>query len=133
MIGNLDQILCAGGFSNQHTVRVIFFQNIINLCDLAVHLVAGNRILRVDQKELVLIVFQKVGNRGGKDFLRYRRAYHGIEAQRIGDSVYLINLLYHSLSVLSLHFGVRKDHVGGADVKTILKLGVGDHIIQILR
>ena len=54
-ICNIDQILGARRFSNEHALVVILFYHLIDLVDLLVYLVAGYFVFGTDDQQLIIV------------------------------------------------------------------------------
>ena len=133
MIGGVDHVLHAGRFANQHAGVVIFLQYGIQTVQLVADGVAGYLVFRVDEHQLPLAIVQQGADGIRQDVLRHHWADNTLEAENVFHAVYLLHLIDHIPHITGGEIGVHQQHVGGGDVEVLRQLGIGDHIVDVLR
>ena len=132
VVGGFDHILGAGGFTDEHTARIVFFKDVVKLGNLIVDLVACHLVFRVYKHKLPVVALKHAFKIVGDYFLGNKRAYHAFHSQYIFNAVHLFHFLNHGADILIRGVGVHKYHVGGGHIKFLRKLAVGDHIGHIV-
>ncbi len=132
VVRSLDHVFHAGRLPYEHAAFVIFFQNIVQGVDLAVHLVAGHFVFRIDQHQFPFVAFQDAGDGLGQDFLRHQGTNHGFQSQDIFHSFHLLHLPHHLADVSRRHICIDQKHMSGRNIEFFLELGISDHIFHIL-
>ena len=133
MAGGFDQVFHAGCLTDQHAALVIFFQNAVQCCDLFVHLIACRSVFRDNQQKLPAVALQDLPQVVRKDFQRHVFAHQCLQTENGFYTLDGLHLAAHGADVFLWRGGVHQNHMGGGNIELILKLGIGDHILHILR
>ena len=133
VIGCLDHVLHAGGFADEHTARVMLFQNGIQAVDLVVDLIACDLVFRIDEKQFPAVTLEDTADAVGQNLFRNSRAEHRFQTEDVFHAVHLLHFVDHGAHGFAGQLGVHQYHMRGGDVKVFRKLGIGDDVFHILR
>jgi len=130
LVRDLNQILGAGRFADQHRPGVIALGDALQFADLAVDLIGRDLVFGADQDQLPVVIdgllLQAVGNGG----IRNRIALDRIQADDVVDAVHILHLLGHRLDVLGRDVAVDHQHVDRIHLEGVIQLLVGDDAVH---
>ena len=131
--GDVDQVVGAGCLSDQQTVGVVFFDDLIERLDLTAHLAGRGAVFGAEQHQLPAVAFENARNRFGDHLLGNGGTDEAFETDAELDAVGLLKFLLHTPHVAGRQLGVDQHHVGAAHGKLLFQLAVGNHVGHILR
>ena len=111
---------------------VVLLQDAVDGVDLAVHLIGGDGVGRVDEHQLPLTALEHFGDAPGQEVRRDIRTQQAVQTQHGGHAVQLLDAPGHGLGILGRQIGVAEDHVGGGHVEVLLQLLLGRQELHIL-
>ena len=132
MIRAGDQILCAGGFADEHAASVVALQDRIQVIDLGIHLIRRNHIGGVNQHQLIPIALHQAQDILGYDAFRNAGSQQAVNADDILHPVHLLHFLRHVPDVLLAYVAVYQQQVSSRHVEGGFQLFVGDNRGQLL-
>ena len=133
MAGGIDHVLHAGGFADEHALRIIALQNGVQILHLTAHRVAGDLIFGVDEHQLPVVALQNGADGIRQDLLRDQRPHDAFQPKDIFHALHLLHFRQHLLRAPPGQLGADQQHMGGGDIKLLRELAVGDDIFHVLR
>ena len=118
-ICNIDQVLGARRFSNEHALVIILFYHLIDLVDLLVYLVAGYFVFGTDDQQLIIVALDDAAHLARQDLVRNRRSESTFQSHSIFNTVYLVDVAHHIIYIFFIHICIHQQHMSRIHIKVI--------------